>query len=69
MFDGTVVRIQGVITWAADGFFYCQALDRSSAIRVNWSQPVTEGQTVEVTGTMTTAGGERRIDGSSVATR
>ena len=64
--DGMMVRVQGIVSWAWDGFFYCPSFDRSSGIRLNSAAAVTEGESVEVLGTVTTISGERQINAATV---
>ena len=67
--DGSVIAFSGkLVTAGTDlfkGRFYIQELDRSSGIRVDYGPGggpvVTTGSTVNVTGTLTTAAGERVI--------
>jgi len=54
------------VTAVFSGFFYVQDADRSSGIRVNSSAAVQEGWRVNVVGTMTTTGGERAIQATSI---
>ncbi len=65
--DGTQVSLSAATVSAAfNGYFYAQDANRTSGVRVVWSQPVSEGSTVDVIGTMVTVDGERRINADSV---
>ncbi len=62
---GTLMSVRGkVVSGAFSGFFYIQEPDRSSGIKVISSVPVTKGDVVDVTGTLTVSDGERQINSS-----
>jgi subtilisin family serine protease len=65
--DGNQVTLKGVsVTARFNGFFYVQDSARTGGIRVVWPGTVTEGAVVDVTGTLATVDGERRISATSV---
>jgi len=60
--DGTAISLSGLtVTAVFDGYYYVQEPDRSSGIRVLGSG-VSEGQMVDVSGSLATVDGERAID-------
>lgn len=60
--DGATMSLKGVVVTAAfNGYFYVEDTDRRSGIRVISTTPVHEGDVVDVTGTLATVDGERRI--------
>ncbi len=66
--DNAPVRLAGkLVTSAFDGFFYAQEPDRSSGIRVEGS--ASPGDVVDVTGTLSTIGGERAVVDACVIRR
>jgi N-acetylmuramoyl-L-alanine amidase len=66
--DGTSLKFCGkVVSAAYSGAFYVVEIDRVSGIKVVSGTAVQIGDTVDVTGTMQTAGGERYIQATSVA--
>ena len=68
--DGEQVLLSGkVVTAGSDqlpGAFYIEETDRSSGIRVATSKTISEGNAVDVAGTLGTADGERQITAMSV---
>lgn len=61
--NGVIVEISGVVVTAVfSDCFFVEEVDRSAGIRVRmYGAPVFEGQVVNLTGVMTTLGGERQI--------
>jgi hypothetical protein len=55
-----------VVTGVFNGFFYAEEPDRHSGIRVEWPGQVYVGDTVNVSGYMGTASGERIIKAAEV---
>lgn len=65
--DGQLVRLSGItVTAVLGGRFYVQSDDRCSGIGVVGDFAVSEGDSVEVTGTLITTAGERAIEALSV---
>ncbi len=68
--DGAPVALKDMIVTAAfDGYFYVQDVNRRGGIRVDSSVSVTEGEVVDVTGTVTTVDYERRLTSPVVIKR
>jgi photosystem II stability/assembly factor-like uncharacterized protein len=60
--SGSAVQLEGkAVTARFDGYFYVQDLDRTPGVRIVWSQSVSQGQMVDVYGTLRTTGGEREV--------
>ncbi len=64
--DGTFVRLEGAVVSGTTGavgpgFFYVQAPDRSSGIRVVGTSPFGAGSLISLTGTVSSVGPERAI--------
>ena len=60
--DNMPLMIAGLkVSAVFNGFFYVQSPNIPAGIRVQWPGPVTQGQTVTITGTMETVDGERRV--------
>jgi len=65
--NGLQVTIKGALISAVfDGFFYIQDPQRIGGLRVNWSGSVTEGSTIDATGTITASSGERVLNATSI---
>lgn len=65
--DGAALKLSGkVVSAAYSGAFYIVELDRVSGMKVVSATAVQIGDSVDVTGTMQTAGGERYIQAASV---
>jgi len=65
--DGVQVTIKGAVVSARfNGFFYTQDPARTSGLRVTWPGAVTEGSLIDITGTLSTTSGERRITATLV---
>lgn len=68
--DGTQVTLRNVVISAVfGGHFYVQDADRTGGMRIVSGAVVQEGSAVDVTGTLTTIGGERMISAASVVVR
>ncbi|MCL5104672.1 MAG: S8 family serine peptidase [Armatimonadetes bacterium] len=68
--DGLQVTLQGLkVSAVFNGFFYAQDSVRLGGIRVVSTAVVHEGNTVDVTGTLATVDGERRVVASSVTVK
>lgn len=66
--DAMQVTLKGVVVSAKfNGCFYVQDANRLGGVRVDWSGAVSEGTLVDITGTLSTPSGERRITASSVS--
>ncbi|MCL5105372.1 MAG: S8 family serine peptidase [Armatimonadetes bacterium] len=68
--DGLQVTLQGLkVSAVFNGYFYIEDPDRIGGLRVVSSTTVHEGNTVDVTGTLGTVDGERRIVANTVSVR
>ncbi len=67
--DGQMIRLAGkTVTAVYSGCFYIEEIDRTSAIRVTSTTPVSAGDVASVIGKLATIDGERVINASSVVT-
>ena len=65
--DGTQITLKGTVVSAAfNGFFYVQDVNRTGGMRVDSTVSVNVGNSVNITGTIETVDGERRLNASSV---
>lgn len=67
--DGAMLTLQSVkVSGVFNGYFYVQSPDHPAGIRVQSNSHVREGQSVTITGKLTTISGERRIQAINITT-
>lgn len=65
--DGAILTLQNMtVSGVFNGYFYVQSPNHVAGIRVQSSSPVKEGESVSVTGKLSTVNGERCIQAASV---